>query len=160
MSSRRPLRSIARGMAIGALLASLIAPAAAAPAETPRTNLPDIEDEVMCTICGTLLELSEAPQADRERALIRTLIDRGLTKEEIKDRLVAEYGSEVLAVPGDEGIDLAAWLVPGLALITAGAAIAVGLRRARARGGGGDDPPPIRPEDAERLDQELAQRDL
>ena len=102
------------------------------PRGDPRTNLPDIEDEVMCTICGTLLELSEAPQADRQRALIRRLIDRGLTKEEIKDRLVAEYGSEVLATPGDEGFDLVAWVVPALAIALAAGAIGFfALRRLR-----------------------------
>ena len=70
-------------------------PAVAAHAET-RASLPDIEDEVMCTICGTLLEESQSPQADRERALIRKLIARGEDKDQIKDAIVAEYGPRVL----------------------------------------------------------------
>ena len=76
-------------------------------------SLPDIEDEVMCPICGTMLELSEAPQAERERAFIRRLIAEGQSKDEIKDELVAEYGPEVLAVPDTEGFDLVAWILPG-----------------------------------------------
>ena len=93
-----------------------------APAATPRASLPDIEDEVMCPICGTLLEFSESPQADRERALIRRLIAEGRTKGQIEDALVAEYGPEVLAEPSSSGFDLTAWLVPGI-----GIAIALGL---------------------------------
>src|SRR3954454_8639730 len=88
-------------------------------AEAPAT-LPDIEDEVMCTICGTLLAESDSPQADRERALIRKLIAQGENKDQIKDALVTEYGPRVLATPSGHGFDLLAWLVPG-------AAIALGL---------------------------------
>src|SRR5829696_3230214 len=130
-------------------------------AATPRTSLPDVEDEVMCVVCGVPLELAtEAPQAIQERELIRRLIDQGLTKEEIKDRLVAEYGPEVLATPSDSGFDLAAWLVPGAAIVIAAVAIAIALRRWRRRDGGGPaEPPgrgPLEAEDARRLDEDLA----
>ena len=84
-----------------------------------------------------------------------------LTKEEIKDRLVAEYGPDVLAVPEAEGFDLAAWLVPGAAILAAAAAIFVGLRRWRRDSGGNgpnEPPPPAAPTgaDAERLEADLA----
>jgi hypothetical protein len=88
-----------------ALVAIAVAPAGAA---EPRASLTDIEDEVMCPICGTPLNLAAAPQAERERAYIRRLIARGRTKDEIKDALVREYGPEVLATPESEGFDLAA----------------------------------------------------
>ncbi len=98
----------------------------AQPAE-PQTTLPDVEDEVMCPVCGTTLELaSDSPQAIDEREKIRELIAQGLTKEEIKDELVAEFGPEVLAEPSKEGFDLAAWLVPGIAVLAG--------RRGRVRG--------------------------
>ena len=73
-------------IAIATALA-LLALASAALAQEPQTSLPDIEDEVMCPICGTALNLSGAPQADRERAFIRRQIAAGKTKEEIKDAL-------------------------------------------------------------------------
>ena len=41
---------------------------------------------------------------------------------------MVEYGENVLAIPGDEGFDLAAWLVPGAALLTAAFAIGIALR--------------------------------
>ena len=103
-------------------------------APEPRTNLSDIEDEVICLVCGTTLELTDnAPQAEQLRDQIRGLIDQGLTKDEIKDELVAEYGESVLATPDTEGFDLTAWVLPGLAIVLAGAAIAVGLARNRGR---------------------------
>ena len=53
----------------------------------------------MCVVCGVTLELAtSSPQAIQERDFIRQLIAQGLTKDEIKDRLVAEFGSEVLAI--------------------------------------------------------------
>src|SRR5688500_11632027 len=145
----------------GVLLAVAFAVAATpalAQAPEPKTSLPDIEDEVMCPVCGTTLELaSESPQAIREREFIRQQIAQGRTKEEIKDALVAEFGEEVLATPDDEGFDLVAWLVPGLAIAAGGAAILVGLRRWRGRTGelGDETPAALGDEDDARLDADL-----
>jgi cytochrome c-type biogenesis protein CcmH len=151
-----------RAAVLLALVASLsFAPAASAQQPAPDTSLPDIEDEVMCPVCGVTLELAtESPQANQERDFIRKLIAQGLTKDEIKDRLVAEFGSEVLAEPGDSGFDLAAWLVPGAAIVIAGGAIVLGLRRWRRAGAAGEADDAEEPEpdagDRERLDADLA----
>jgi cytochrome c-type biogenesis protein CcmH len=148
-------------LAVAAALVMLAAPAASAAA--PRTNLADVEDEVMCPICGTLLELSDSPQAQRERALIQRLIVRGRSKEQIKDRLVAEYGPGVLATPDDSGFDLTAWLVPIVAFIVAAAAVGIGVtrwRRSTRLGDDGREPPPLGDEEAERLESDLARYDL
>jgi cytochrome c-type biogenesis protein CcmH len=135
------------------------------PAAQPKTTLPDVEDEVMCTICGTALNLSSSPQADRERAFIRRQIAAGRTKDQIKDELVAQYGTRVLAEPPKSGFDLTAWIVPGAAILLAAVAIALGLWRWRraARSGGGPPAtggPPLDAADAERLDADLARYDL
>jgi cytochrome c-type biogenesis protein CcmH len=112
--------------------ALLVAPAAATAAGPPqRASLSDLEDEVMCLVCGTTLSVSDSPQADRERAFIRALIARGETKSQIKSALVAQYGQRVLATPSDSGFDLAAWIVPGLAVILAGIGIAFAVVRWR-----------------------------
>jgi cytochrome c-type biogenesis protein CcmH/NrfF len=145
---------------IVALVVALAAPAAAQAPE-PQTSLPDIEDEVMCPICGVTLELAtESPQAIQEREFIRGLIAQGLTKDEIKDRLVAEFGPEVLAEPGDSGFDLAAWLVPGAAILIAAVAIFVGLRRWRRSPARPDDSPEPDAEERERLEADLARYEL
>jgi cytochrome c-type biogenesis protein CcmH len=142
------------------LLVLALAPAAPAAAET-RASLPDIEDEVMCPICGTLLQLSDAPQAERERAFIRARIDQGQSKEEIKDALVDEYGPEVLATPESSGFDLSAWIVPALGLLVALVALGLGAKRLSRRGRGPkDEPEPLSPEDSARLERDISSYEL
>ena len=126
---------IRAALVLAALIAALALAAAPAHAATPQASLPDIEDEVMCVTCHVALNIADSPQASRERALIRDLIDQGLTKQQIKDRLVAEYGEHVLATPKDDsGIGLAAYLVPIAAVLAmlAGAAILLPRWRRRA----------------------------
>jgi cytochrome c-type biogenesis protein CcmH len=117
----------------------------------------------MCPICGTLLQLAEAPQAQRQRAFIERQIDAGRGKEEIKRALVAQYGKEVLAVPDDSGFDLSAYVVPAIAFLAAVAALAVGVgrwRRAGGAGGPGGSPRGPEGEEAERLEADIARYDL
>jgi cytochrome c-type biogenesis protein CcmH/NrfF len=138
--------------------------AAPALAATPQTTLPDIEDEVMCPICGELLQLSESPQAQRERVFIERQIAAGRSKGEVKDALVAQYGPAVLALPRGSGFDLSAYLVPVIAFVVALLALGAGVWRWR-RAGRDDGPgPPGRSgpdaEDAARLDADLARYDL
>lgn len=143
---------------------SLLMLSAPAIAAAPQTSINDVEDEVMCPICGTLLELAESPQAQRERVLVRRLIAEGKSKDEIKDALVAQYGRQVLALPGGSGFDLSAYLVPAIAFVVAVLALAIGVRRWRRAGkptgpgsAAGDGP---QGEDAERLEADLARYDL
>ena len=134
-----------------------VAPAALA---CPKTSLGDLEDEVMCPVCGTSLGLAtEAPQAQRQRAFIQRLIDDCKSKDEVKTALVAEFGDEVLAQPDDDGFEIAAYLIPLAILIAAGAAIAVGVRRWR-RGPAAAAERPSSPSESKRLDDDLARYDL
>ena len=152
------IRPAAIATAIALMVAGASVPAAA---QAPRASLPDIEDEVMCTICGTLLAESDSPQAERERALIRRLIAQGQDKDQIKEALVAEYGPRVLATPSGHGFDLLAWLVPGAAILLAAGAIAFGLRRTlRQRSRSGAEPQPLDPGDAARLEADLSRHEL
>lgn len=148
-------------MVIAALTLLAMLPATAVGAQT---SLADIEDEVMCPICGTLLELAEAPQAQRQRVFVERQIAAGRSKEEIKDALVAQYGDEVLALPGDSGFDLSAYLVPAIGFVLAAGALAVGVGRWRRAGEPSDpDAAPTagpRGEDAERLEADLRHYDL
>jgi cytochrome c-type biogenesis protein CcmH len=163
--SHRP--TTARAIITALVCAAFLSLPAASFAAEPQASLPDIEDEVMCIVCGVPLELAtESPQANQERDLIRRLIAQGLTKQQIEDRLVAQYGPNVLATPSDSGFDLAAWLVPGLAIVIAGVAIFVGLRRWRRAGaasepdGSAEPEPTPDDEDSKRLDADLARYEL
>ena len=137
------------------LVLALAAPALAA---EPKTTLPDVEDEVMCVECGTALNVSTSPVADREREFIRRRIADGKSKAEIKAALVAEYGPRVLATPEGGGFDVAAWLVPGAVSLLA--LLGVGLVALHWRGRREDDEPEpgddLDPDDARRLDADLA----
>jgi len=159
---------VRRLLAVVLALAALgVTPAVAG--ACPRASLPDIEDEVMCTICGTALNISEAPAAADQRAFIRERIAACDTKAQIKDKLVVQYGEEVLALPKDRGFNRAVYLVPIAVVVAAVALLAIAVPRWRRRRGGddddGDDADPGRtqalaPADARRLDDDLARYDL
>jgi cytochrome c-type biogenesis protein CcmH len=124
----------------------------------PQTTLPDVEDEVMCVECGTALNVSDSAVAEQEREFIRARIAEGMTKEEIKAALVDEYGSDVLAQPRGEGFNVTNWLVPAALAALALGGVIVLTRRWRA--GGRAEPaaigPELDPDDARRLDADLA----
>jgi cytochrome c-type biogenesis protein CcmH len=146
------------------LLLLVVVAAGPASAAAPRTSLSEIEAEVMCPVCGTLLQLSESPQAKREKVFISRLIAAGKTEQEIKDALVAQYGDEVLALPSGSGFSLSAYLVPIVAFLVALVALALGIVRWRRaggppNGGSGPDGGPSA-EEARRLDADLARYDL
>jgi cytochrome c-type biogenesis protein CcmH len=150
---------------LGIALALLATGAPGARAASPQTSLSEVSSEVMCPVCGTLLELAESPQAQREKAFVSRLVAAGRSKEEIKDALVAEYGTEVLALPQGSGFDLSAYVVPIVAFALAATALAVGVARWRRAGAERADDTPTGaagpdPEDAERLDADLARYDL
>jgi cytochrome c-type biogenesis protein CcmH/NrfF len=152
-----------------ALLALALALASPAAAAEPRASLPDIEDEVMCLECRTPLNVSTSDVADQQRDFISELIARGLTKDEIKAELVEEYGPRVLGQPEEKGFGLAAWIVPIVVALAALALVVLTARRWR-RAPGAQTPAAtsagpaagpatghgIDPDDARRLDDELA----
>jgi cytochrome c-type biogenesis protein CcmH len=142
---------------LAALLAALVvAPAAAA---CPKTSVGDLEDEVQCLECGVPLQLAtESPQANRQRALIGRMVDSCASKDEIKDRLVAEFGPRVLTTPDDEGFDLTAWLIPILALLAG--VLAIGLTARRWRRGRKPPPETAPAADGGRLDADIERYDL
>jgi cytochrome c-type biogenesis protein CcmH len=123
--------------ALAAILAVLVIAPAALAAGCPKTSLGDVENEVMCPACGTPLSLAtEAPQAQRERDFIQGLIADCRSKDQVKRALVAQFGEQVLALPGDEGSDFGdvlVYVVPALGVLLAAAGIAVAATRWRRR---------------------------
>jgi cytochrome c-type biogenesis protein CcmH/NrfF len=153
-----------RRAALIALVTLAALPAAAAAQTCPRTSVADVEDEVMCPVCGTPLALaSEAPQAERERAFIQRLVDDCRSKDEVKQALVAEFGDRVLALPGDQGDDslgdVLVYAIPAVGIVLAAAGIAFAVvrwRRARADRPGST----LAGADGARLDDDMSRYDL
>lgn len=156
MTSRSLAATLLAIMALAALPTAARAAASA--------SLPDIEDEVMCTICGTTLQLANSPQAEQERNFINSLIAKGKDKDQIKDALVDEYGPAVLAVPDASGFGLTAFVVPILGIAIALIAIALAARRWRrtriANLAGAAAPSPPSSVDEERLRADLDRYDI
>jgi cytochrome c-type biogenesis protein CcmH len=149
--------------ALVAVLA-LLALVPAAVAAQPKASFNDVEDEVMCDTCNVPLNVADSQRADQERAVIRKLIAQGLTKQQIKDRLAAQYGPGILATPQDSGFSLAVWWVPVAVVVALLALIALLLPRWRNRpppdDGGEEAGPDLSPAEARRLEQDLARYDL
>ncbi len=156
---RLPVAAVALALMLALSLGTLATPALAGP--TPRASLTDVEDEVMCVVCHTPLAVSDSPQADAEREYIRVLIAKGLTKSQIKQELVAQYGQSVLALPSPHGFNLTVYILPPAILLLGIGLLVVTLpkwrRRARdaalrpAAAG-----PALDPAEARRLDDDIA----
>ncbi len=161
-----------RALGLAALLLALL-PAVALGA-TPKVDLIDVEDEVMCVTCGIPLNTAEGAQPDSQRALIRDLIAQGRTKAQIKQELVAQYGKDVLALPETEGVGITAYAIPlvlGAIVVTTlvllvprwrrrpAAGMSSGGDGAAATGAGANDVRELSEADAARLDEDLARYD-
>jgi cytochrome c-type biogenesis protein CcmH len=143
--------------------AALVPPASAAATPQPRASLTDIENDVMCVECRESLAVAQSGQADSERAYIRGLIAQGLTKQQIEQNLVAQYGEAVLGKPPARGINLTVYILPPAILVAGLIILAVTLPRWRrrtradaARAAPAPSPPPLDPAEAERLANDLA----
>ena len=143
------MRAVLAGLVIALLLA---APALASSEDIAN----DVSHNVMSPYCeGVTLHDCPSQEALELRARIATWADQGLTKSQIIDRLVDEFGPQIRAVPEVGGTGLFAWVLPGLGLAI-GISLAVILARRFSR----RTPPPtttdqITAEQRARLDAEL-----
>jgi cytochrome c-type biogenesis protein CcmH/NrfF len=89
---------------------------------------------------------------------IRRDLEAGRTAEAIQASFVADYGTQVLMAPPPEGFNLLGYFLPAIAILAAGALIAVGVRANTKR----QTAVPVREidtEDAERLRAEWQKLD-
>ncbi len=75
---------------------------------------------VSSCVCGTAAQL---------RAEISDKLAAGMTAEQIWDEFVRRYGQKILATPPAEGFHLTVWVLPFLAVFTAGWLLTRILRR-------------------------------
>jgi cytochrome c-type biogenesis protein CcmH len=98
----------------------------------------ELERKLKCT-CGCNLDIYVCRTTDftcqYSPALHKEVLDlrsAGKNPEEIVSAFVTKYGEQILMAPPPEGFNLAGYLVPGAAVVVAGAVIAlILLRRGR-----------------------------
>jgi cytochrome c-type biogenesis protein CcmH len=143
-------------VAFSAALAVLGSAPVASAANPPRAS--DLEAELVCPVCKTTLDQSDAPVANRMKAYIRARIAEGDSEQQIKDSLVAQFGPGVLAKPPSGGFGLLAWLLP-LGVLGVGAVAVAVLVRTWSRGRPAAPAEPLDPALERRVDEELARFD-
>ena len=105
------------------VVALVLAPAALASESHPTLN--ELENEVMCPVCGTTLAQSDSAAAKQIEREIQIRIRAGWTQTQIKNLLVQQYGESILASPPKHGFNLLAWLLPIIGLLGAAAVLGV-----------------------------------
>ena len=142
-----------RRLALALVVALALAAPAAASEERPTPA--ELESELVCPVCDSTLDTSNAPIALRMKAFIRERIEAGDTKSEIKSKLVADFGPAVLATPPRKGFDWVAWVLPLAGLLAAALVVgALAWRWSHGRAAAAADEP-LDPELERRLDAEL-----
>ena len=87
-------------------------------ADTLEDQIAEISGELMCPVCeGQSVAESNAQLARDMRAVIKTKLLEGKTKEEIIDYFISSYGETILASPPPRGFSFILWLLPVLSVI-------------------------------------------
>jgi len=109
---------------------SILTPTGVAFSQSAKTKLTDpvqaelfndVSDRLICQ-CGCMMVLrvcnhQNCPSAVPMRAEIEKQITAGVAEDDIVASFVTEYGMVVLSSPPAEGFNLAAWVMPGFALL-------------------------------------------
>jgi cytochrome c-type biogenesis protein CcmH len=152
-------------LVVFALLALVLAAPAAASEQHP--SLAELEGQLMCPICeGETLAQSDSQPAQRIKAYIQLRIGQGATRSQIKNELVDQWGTRILAAPPRHGFDLLAWLLPIVGVLGGAAVLGVlAFHWTREREPEAEpqrwslNGHPLGPEEERRLDDELARFD-
>ncbi|MBI4389647.1 MAG: cytochrome c-type biogenesis protein CcmH [Nitrospinae bacterium] len=114
-----------------ALAAFVVILAGSAADSSAAALLADIENAIMCECddkCGKVLINCNCSTSDKHRSTIKKQIESGLTKEQIIQAYVDKYGEKALSAPTKQGFNLAAWVMPFVALIAGGFGIRIAVQ--------------------------------
>jgi len=143
---RRAAKRGARGSAVGSLVLAVALLAAGGalalvvlrgPAEPGSMDdrVRAVAASLRCPVCQNLT-VADSPSrlAQEMRRTIAMDLRAGKTPEEIRRAFVRAYGQWILESPPKGGIDLVAWILPGLLVLGGLAAGALAVSRWRGRG--------------------------
>ena len=120
-----------------ALATALLSPAAGvarAQSDPNEAEAQAIDRMLMCPVCpAQTIDQTEVPLAKQMRAQVRELLDAGASRNEILDWFRERYGPGIVAEPPRSGINLIAWIVPGVVIVLALAGGLFVLRAMRRR---------------------------
>jgi cytochrome c-type biogenesis protein CcmH/NrfF len=148
------IRRLAVVVAIAACLTAAVTDAAAA-----ATDYSTIESQFICVSCHEPLLMVHSPQAISEQQTLQGLVRKGLTISQIKSAMVDQYGVGVLARPPASGFNLTVYILPPLVFLGGVALLIYTLPKWRERArrvAPLKAAAPLKPEEAERLDDELS----
>jgi cytochrome c-type biogenesis protein CcmH len=145
-------------------LTLLVIVGSAGPALAAKVNpqeLLNLESQYECISCHEPLDQVNSPQAISEKQELARLLGQGLSLSKVRSAMIAQYGVAVLTKPPAHGLNLTVYILPPAVLVAGLLLLAYMLPkwRARARRNAGKAPPKaadLPPEDASRLDDELA----
>jgi cytochrome c-type biogenesis protein CcmH len=152
--------------AFAAVLAASLLVLVIAPAFAAAVTTKEIEEALTCQCgCGLTVHACNHLQCGSGIPLkneVLTLVNQGLSRDDILLRFRARYGEKILSSPTTEGFNLTAWILPFVVVAAGAGMIVVWVRRWTRDGGPGADgprPTEMSAEDRDRLRAELAKAD-
>ena len=155
----RPPAARARRVAVSLVAIVLLAGPAAALAA--RASFTQEENQFMCIACHESLAVAQSQESFSERAFLRGLIAQGLTPQQIKQQMVSNYSSAVLATPPASGFNLTVYVLPPVLVALGVLTLLITIPRWRRRSRSATPLPAgpgLDPADARRLEEDLAHR--
>ncbi|MBI4411479.1 MAG: cytochrome c-type biogenesis protein CcmH [Deltaproteobacteria bacterium] len=100
--------------------------------ESPEDRIQRLGGELRCPVCrGVPISESPATLANEMMDILKNQVAEGKSDEEILNFFEERYGEWVLLQPKPQGMNLAVWILPALALV--GGAVFIILRIKRER---------------------------
>ncbi len=134
-TGHRAHRPVHAAVLAGALFVSGLALGfVAARGPEPPRSLPErvraVASTLRCPVCQNLsVADSPSPLAREMRATIGRELRAGRTPDQVRARFVDAYGEWILLAPPRRGLNLVAWIAPGILLIGGLVAAVVAIRR-------------------------------
>lgn len=139
MNERSGIAACGSRIAFYVLLSALfLLSAGAAFAQTREVSddeVNEVSKDLFCPVCENVpLDVCPTQACADWRALVRTQLAEGRSKEEVHEYFARQYGDGVLAAPPKRGFSLVLWFFPVIAVITGGGLFARYMRRLRREG--------------------------
>src|SRR5439155_23790671 len=112
---RWPAAALAAALLATGVTLAVVAARGPAPSASMDDRVRAVAETLRCPVCVDLSVADSPSDTAREmRATIRELLAERWSPDRIRDFFVARFGRTILLTPQGTGIDLMAWIAPGL----------------------------------------------